>query len=140
MFFRVASLSVEPFSELSSESKVPWRMSVISIQPEQSQQNKNNMYNSMDGLYTATGLLPDTQNCGLRMHRECRERFPRHRLQRKSVVSDPNIHRGTCFTHVSWCMSESLTSSGGEKVSGIPGACATHILRIWQEARGDITQ
>ena len=25
------------------------------------------------------GLLPDTQNCGLRMHRECRERFPRHR-------------------------------------------------------------
>ena len=25
------------------------------------------------------GLLPDTQNCGLRMSRECRERFPRHR-------------------------------------------------------------
>ena len=25
------------------------------------------------------GLLPDTQNCGLRMRRECRERFPRHR-------------------------------------------------------------
>ena len=24
------------------------------------------------------GLLPDTQNCGLRMRRECRERFPRH--------------------------------------------------------------
>ena len=23
-------------------------------------------------------LLPDTQNCGLHMHRECRERFPRH--------------------------------------------------------------
>ena len=22
------------------------------------------------------GLLPDTQNCGLRMRRECRERFP----------------------------------------------------------------
>ena len=27
----------------------------------------------------AMGLLPDTQNCGLRMRRECRERFPRHR-------------------------------------------------------------
>ena len=24
------------------------------------------------------GCLPDTQNCGLRMHRECRERFSRH--------------------------------------------------------------
>ena len=24
------------------------------------------------------GLLPDTPNCGLRMRRECRERFPRH--------------------------------------------------------------
>ena len=26
----------------------------------------------------AMGLLPDTQNCGLRMRRECQERFPRH--------------------------------------------------------------
>ena len=26
------------------------------------------------------GLLPDTQNRGLRMRRECRERFLRHRL------------------------------------------------------------
>ena len=25
------------------------------------------------------GLLPDTQNCGLRIRRECRERFPHHR-------------------------------------------------------------
>ena len=25
------------------------------------------------------GLLVDRQNCGLRMRRECRERFPRHR-------------------------------------------------------------
>ena len=25
------------------------------------------------------GLLPDTQNCGLRMRRECRERFPHQR-------------------------------------------------------------
>ena len=27
----------------------------------------------------AMGLLPDTQNCGLRMRLECRERFPHHR-------------------------------------------------------------
>ena len=38
------------------------------------------------------GLLPDTQNCGLRMRQECRERFPGHRLQRKLLVSDPS-HR-----------------------------------------------
>ena len=37
-------------------------------------------------------LLPDTQNCGLRMRREWRERFPRHRIQRKPPVSDPGMH------------------------------------------------
>ena len=72
------------------------------------------------------GLLPDTPNCRLRMRRECRERFPRHRLQRKPLVSDPGMHHGTCVTHVPWCMSGSLTRSGGENVPGIPGACATH--------------
>ena len=63
------------------------------------------------------GLLPDTQNCVLRMRRECRERSPRHRLQRKPLVNDPDMHHGTCVTHVSWCMSGSLTSGGGEKRS-----------------------
>ena len=51
------------------------------------------------------------------MHRECRERFPRHRLQRKPVVRDPGMHHGTCATHVPWCMSESLNRGGGEKRS-----------------------
>ena len=41
------------------------------------------------------GHLPDTQNCGLRMHRECRKRFPRRRLRRKPPVSDPGMHHGT---------------------------------------------
>ena len=71
------------------------------------------------------GLLPDTQNYGLRMHRKCRERFLRHWLQRKLLDSDPGMHHGTCITHVPWCMSGSLTRVGGENVSGIPGACAT---------------
>ena len=44
--------------------------------------------------------------CGLRMHRECRERFPRHRR-----IVDPDMHHGTCMTHVPWCMPGSLTSS-----------------------------
>ena len=38
------------------------------------------------------GLLPDTYNYGLRMRQEFRERFPRHRLQRKPLVSDPGMH------------------------------------------------
>ena len=71
------------------------------------------------------GLLPDTQNCVLRMHRECRERFsppPR--------VSDPTcitVHasctcRGACRDR--WLV-VSFEVGGGEIVPGIPGACAT---------------
>ena len=59
------------------------------------------------------------------MRWECLECFPRHRLQRKPLVSDPDMHHGTCVTHVPWCMSGSLTRGGGENVPGIPGACAT---------------
>ena len=40
-------------------------------------------YDLIDGLpVSSMGILPDTQNCGLCMRRECRERFLRHRLQR----------------------------------------------------------
>ena len=60
--------------------------------------------------------------------------FPRRRLQRKPLLSDPGMHHGTCDTHVPWCMSGSLASGGGENVPGIPGACAPAIFRIWQEA------
>ena len=83
------------------------------------------------------GILPDTQNCGLRMRWERRERFPRHRLQRKPLVSDPSMHHGSCVTHMPWCMSRSQTRGGGENVPGIP-AFPAHaqpaILRIWSEA------
>ena len=71
------------------------------------------------------GLLPDMQNCRLPMHQECRERFPRHRLQRNPLVSDPGMPHDTCVMHVPWCMSGLLTRGGGENVPGIPGACAT---------------
>ena len=75
---------------------------------------------------SSVGLLPDMHNCGLRMRRECRECFPRHWFhwfERKPLVSDPGMHHDTCVTHVSWCMSGSLTSGVGENV---PGACTTH--------------
>ena len=39
------------------------------------------------------------------MRREYRERFPRHR-----GGSDPDMHHGTCVTHVPWWMTGSLTS------------------------------
>ena len=70
-------------------------------------------------------ILPDTQNCGLRMRRECRGRFFRHRLQRKPLFNDPRMHYGMCVTHMPWCMSRSLTRGGGENVPSIPGGCAT---------------
>ena len=79
------------------------------------------------------GLLPDTENCRLRMRREYREHFSRRPFQRKPLVSDPGVHHGTCVTHVPWCMSGSLTCGDGENVPGIPGACAPAILCIWQE-------
>ena len=65
--------------------------------------------------------------------------FPRHRFQRKPLVSDPGMHHGTCVTHVPWCMSGSLTCGDGKNVPGIPGACAPGILRIWQEAHWKVS-
>ena len=54
------------------------------------------------------GLLPDTQIFGLLMHRECRERFSRHPLQRKSLVIDSDMHHGTCTwaKQVKWNLNE----------------------------------
>ena len=49
--------------------------------------------------------------------------FPHRRLQRKLLVSDPGMHHCTCVTLVPWCMSGSLTRSGGANVPSIPGAC-----------------
>ena len=68
---------------------------------------------------------------------------PRRRIQRKTRVSDPGMHHGTCVTHVPWwkreltilaSLSGLLTRGGGENVPGIPGACEPAIWRIWQEA------
>ena len=45
-------------------------------------------------------------------------------------LSDPDMHHGTCVTHVPWCIPGSLTSGflwsrWREIVPGIPGSCAT---------------
>ena len=43
----------------------------------------------------------------------------------KPLVGGPGMQHRTCVTHVSWCMSGSLTCGGGENVPSIPGACVT---------------
>ena len=65
---------------------------------------------------------PLTRYVRLRMHRECRERFPRHRLQRKPLVSDPGMHHGT------WCGVAEKT------FPAFPVHAQPAMLRIWQEA------
>ena len=50
---------------------------------------------------------------------------PSPNSKKTALVSDPDIRHGTCFRHVPWSMSGSLTHGGGENVPGIPGACAT---------------
>ena len=56
--------------------------------------------------------------------------------------SDPDMHHGTCVTHVPWCMSGSLTSSflwsrpRGKTFPAFPAHAQPAILRIWQEAHG----
>ena len=53
------------------------------------------------------------------------ETFSPPPTKRKTLVSDPSIHHGTCGAHVPRCMSGSLTSCCGEYVPGIFGARAT---------------
>ena len=62
------------------------------------------------------GLLPDTYNCGLRMRREWRERFPATNFKGKRKSAIP-----TCITARAWCIGISYLL-GRENV---PGACAT---------------
>ena len=51
-------------------------------------------------------------------------------------VSDPDVHHGTCVTHVPWCMPEIANQGfyfkigGGENVPGIPGTTLRN-LQCW---------
>ena len=55
-------------------------------------------------------------------------------------VSDPDMHHGTCVTHVPWCMPGSLTSGflwnrrRGETFPAFPAHAQPAILPIWLEA------
>ena len=60
-----------------------------------------------------------------------------------SGTSDPDMHHGTCVTHVPWCMPGSLTSVflwsqwRGKTLPAFPAHAQPAILRIWQEAHRD---
>ena len=86
----------------------------------------------------AMGLWPDTQNRGLRMRRECWERFPHHRLRRELPVSDTGMYNGTCVTHVSWCMLGSLNRGGGKKRSR--HSWRMRILQFYVSGKSSILQ
>ena len=55
-------------------------------------------------------------------------------------VSDPDMHQGTCVTHVLWCMPGSLTTvflwirRQGKTFPAFPAHAQPANLRIWQEA------
>ena len=70
------------------------------------------------------GLLPN-KKCGLRMRRECRERFPRRRWLTIPIwftVRAWRTCRDACRDRE---LAVFLEVGGGENVPGIPGACAT---------------
>ena len=67
------------------------------------------------------------------MRRECQEHFPCHQLQSKSLVSDPDMHHGTCVMQVPWCMLGSLTDDSGKTFPAFPALAQPAILRIWKE-------
>ena len=54
-------------------------------------------------------------------------------------VSDPDMHHGTCVTHVPWCMPGSLTSGflwnrrRGKTFPAFPAHAQPAILHIWLE-------
>ena len=77
------------------------------------------------------GLLPDAQNCGCACAGNAGTFSP------SPHVSDPDMHHGTCVTHVPWCMPESLTSGfllnrrRGETFPAFSAHAQPAILRIW---------
>ena len=59
-------------------------------------------------------------------------------------ASDPNMHHGTCVTHVPWCMPGSLTSGflwsrrRGKTFPAFLAHAQPAMLRIWLEAHGEM--
>ena len=76
------------------------------------------------------GLLPDTQNCGLRMRRECRERFPSHRRLAipTCITARAVMHGGIANLRFP------LNLMAGKTFTTFAAHAQPAIVRIWQEA------
>ena len=77
------------------------------------------------------GLLPDTENCG------CAYAGNAGSFSPPPEAKDPDMHHGTCVTHVPWCMPGSLTSGflwsrrRGKTFPAFPAHAQPAMLRIW---------
>ena len=60
------------------------------------------------------------------MHRECLERFPRHRGLAIPAYITARVRRTCRDACLDRLLAVSFEVGGGETVSGIPGACTTH--------------
>ena len=80
-FYSVAIVALLPFLNMGRERRWPrWIKKASLIGSKRLWSTWSSLVLSGNTpLPGPMGLLPDTQNCGLRMHRERRERFPCHR-------------------------------------------------------------
>ena len=78
----------------------------------------------------ALALLPDVQNCGLRMRRECLERFHRHR--RLSRHASWHVRDSRAVMHARIVNQRFPLNSVAEKTFQVfPAHAQPAILRIW---------
>ena len=75
-----------------------WDVLLAKFMPFNSSTTRSNDCPVSSVIYTVMGLLPDTWNCGLHIIRECREHFPRHRLQ-KETASKRSRHASRHVRH-----------------------------------------
>ena len=81
--------------------------------------------------HVSVGLLPDTQHCG------CACAGNGGNVSPSPQINDPDMHHGTCVTHVRWCMPGSLTGDflwnrrRGKTFPAFPAHEQPAILRIW---------
>ena len=87
--------------------------------------NNHNRHHISRVVEGSMSLLPDTQNCGLRMRWEYRERFSHHRWLAILTCIMERASR-TCRDACRYrYLAVSFEVGGGENVPAIPGACAT---------------
>ena len=84
-----------------------------------------------------TGKMPQWASCQIRKIAGAHAPGMPGTFSPSPHVSDPDMHHGTCVTHVPWCMPGSLTSGfilnrrRGETFPAFPAHAQPAILRIW---------